>query len=129
MGLLNLFKKQSTPVASVSLDGTGRIPFPAYRGNEPYLFISYAHADAQMIYKEIVKFHNQGYNVWYDEGISPGNEWPEDVAIALAKCALFVVFFTPRSAASSNVQNEINFAIDENIPFLAIHLEPTVLPP
>ena len=128
MSFFNPFKKQSTPVASVSLNGTGRIPFPAYWGNEPYLFISYAHADAQMIYKEIVKFHNQGYNVWYDEGISPGNEWTDDIAEALTKCALFVVFFTPRSAISPNVQNEINFAIDEKIPFIAIHLEPTILP-
>ena len=29
------------------------------------------------------------------------------------KCALFVVFITPHSAVSPNVQNEINFAIDE----------------
>ena len=122
--------KQSTPsTGSAPFEGKGRIPFPAYRGNETYIFISYAHADAQMIYKEITKFHQQGYHVWYDEGISPGNEWPDDVAEALAKCALFVVFFTQKSADSRNVQNEVNFAINKKIPFLAIHLEPTILPP
>jgi len=130
MSFLNLFKKQSTPPAgAASFDGAGRIPFPAYKGNEPYIFISYAHADAQAVYREITKFHQQGYCVWYDEGISPGNEWTDEIAEALAKCALFVVFFTPKSAASLNVQNEINFAIDEKIPFLAIHLETTNLSP
>ena len=123
-------KEQSTPSTGfASFEGTGRIPFPAYRGNEAYIFISYAHVDAQPVYKEITKFYRQGYHVWYDEGISPGNEWTDEIAEALAKCALFVVFFTQRSADSRNVQNEINFAINKNIPFLAIHLEPTVLSP
>ena len=36
---------------------------------------------------------------------------------------------TPTSAVRQNVQNEINFALSHNIPFLAIHLRKTDLPP
>ena len=25
--------------------GVGRLPYPAYRGKEPYIFVSYAHRD------------------------------------------------------------------------------------
>lgn len=27
-------------------------PFPAYKGDEPYIFVSYAHADEDMVYPE-----------------------------------------------------------------------------
>mgnify|MGYP000915209567 CR=1 FL=1 len=133
MGLFSKFKKQEPQKQEAEpqttlVGGMGRMPFPAYRGSEPYIFISYAHVDSERVFKEIKGFNENGYNVWYDEGIAPGNEWTDEIADALEKCALFVVFITPSSAGSPNVQNEINFAIDEKKPFIAIHLEETVLP-
>ena len=108
--------------------GVGRIPFPAYNGKDPYIFISYAHLDHEEVFARIKEFHDQGYNIWYDEGIAPGNEWTAEIAKALKDCSLFVVMVTPRSVASGNCKNEINFAIARKKPFIAIHLEPTVLP-
>ena len=107
--------------------GVGRIPCPAYRGNEPYIFISYAHVDSKLVFEEIKRFNEMGFNVWYDEGIAPGNEWTDEIAEALSGCALFVLMVTPRSVDRVNVQNEVNYALDENKPFLAIHLEETEL--
>ena len=46
-------------------------PFPAYKGDEPFIFVSYAHADAEQVYGELQSLHDQGFNVWYDDGISP----------------------------------------------------------
>ena len=105
--------------------GVGRLPYPAYRGNEPYVFISYAHDDKDKVFAEIKRFNEAGFHVWYDEGISPGNEWTDEIADALERCCVFVVMITPVSAPRKNVLNEINFALDENKPFLAIHLEKT----
>lgn len=105
----------------------GRIPFPAYRGEEPYIFISYAHADQDLVFPLIKQFYDQGYHIWYDEGIAPGNEWTDEIADALAGASLFLVFMTPDSESSINCRDEINFAINDNMPFLAIHLKPTVL--
>ena len=107
--------------------GVGRLPYPAYRGNEPYIFVSYAHADKDKVFAEIKRFTEAGFHVWYDEGISPGNEWTDEIADALERCCVFVVMITPVSAPRRNVLNEINFALDENKPFLAIHLEETEL--
>ena len=107
--------------------GVGRLPYPAYRGDGPYAFVSYAHADSEKVFAEIKRFNEAGFNVWYDEGIAPGNEWTDEIADALEKCSLFVVMLTPTSAPRENVLNEINFALDEKKPFLAIHLEPTEL--
>lgn len=105
--------------------GVGRLPYPAYRGTEPYVFVSYAHLDQESVFAEIKRFNEAGFHVWYDEGISPGNEWTDEIADALDGCSLFVVMITPTSAPRKNVLNEINFALDENKPFLAIHLEET----
>lgn len=105
------------------------IPFPAYKGKEPYMFISYAHVDSLIVYPIISEFSDMGYNVWYDEGIEPGIEWPEEIANALDLCSLFVVFITPESVGSLNVRNEINFALSKRLPFIAIHIKETVLTP
>ena len=109
--------------------GVGRVPFPAYHGDEPYLFVSYAHSDHDLVFPEIKRFNDDGFHVWYDEGISPGNEWPKEIAEALQKSSLFVLMATPDSVTRQNVQNEINFAVARHIPFVAIHLKETELPP
>ncbi|GHV96725.1 hypothetical protein AGMMS50293_30450 [Spirochaetia bacterium] len=103
------------------------IPFSAYQGDDPYIFISYGHADTDRVFPIISEFHNEGLSVWYDEGIDPGNEWPEEIGTALEKCALFIVFISDASAASENVRNEINLALGEKKPFIAIWLEETKL--
>jgi hypothetical protein len=104
-------------------------PFDAYVGSQPYVFISYSHRDSVQVFPEIHRWASQGYRVWYDEGIDPGNEWPEEIARALLGCSLFVVFISPRAVASQNVRNEVNFALDHKKPLVAIHLEDTNLPP
>jgi len=104
-------------------------PFDAYQGKGPYIFISYAHKDSAIVYEEIMGLHKSGCNIWYDEGIEASNEWPEEIANAVIDCAVFLVFVSPRATASVNCRNEINLALDENKPFLAIHLEETKLPP
>jgi hypothetical protein len=104
-----------------------QLPFFAYKGEEPYIFISYSHRDSDVVFSIIEKFNEMGYNIWYDEGIDPGNEWPEEIAKALAACALFIVFISPRSINSVYVNKEISFAMGRELPVLAIHLEETTL--
>ena len=124
----DLYMGNTSNNQSKLVPGVGRIPFPAYHGTEPYIFISYAHADHELVFPLIKEFHDRGYKVWYDEGIAPGNEWTADIARALRNCALIVAMITPNSVASANCKNEINFAIAKKIPFIAIHLQKTVLP-
>ncbi len=106
-----------------------QIPFAAYKGNAPYVFVSYAHKILLQYIPIITQFNDQGYNIWYDEGIEPGIEWPEEIANALNSSSLFVVFITPNSVASENVRNEINFALAKKLPFIAIYLCETSLTP
>lgn len=71
----------------------------------------------------------RGYHIWYDEGIEASNEWPEEIANTVIGCTAFLVFVSPRSTASVNCRNEINLALNEDKPFLAVHIEESALPP
>ena len=102
-------------------------PFPAYTGSEPFLFTSYAHDDSPLVFPELLRYRADGFRLWYDEGIAPGSIWSDEIASAIARCACFVVFLTPRSADSVNVRNEIDYAISENRLVIAVHLEKTDL--
>ena len=104
-------------------------PFEAYKGSDPFVFVSYAHKDAALVYAEISQLKESGYNIWYDEGIEASNEWPEEIANAVIACTVFLVFVSPNSTASVNCRNEINLALDEGKSFLAIHIEESTLPP
>ena len=110
-------------------DETIKRPFQAYVGDEPYIFISYAHKDAKIVFPEIKRFNDEGYNVWYDQGLIAGQQWDDEVAKALCASSLVIAFVSKNSIASKNVQDEIRLAIDENINLVPIHLEETQLSP
>jgi len=103
-------------------------PGPAYRGDDPYIFVSYAHADKTVVYAELARLSGEGFNIWYDEGISPGSSWDEEVARALSNCTLFLYFITPNSVKSQNCSNEVNFCLSKERRILCVYLEQTQLP-
>ena len=101
----------------------------AYEGNEKYIFVSYAHRDRDEVYKVLNEMERCGYRFWYDEGVAPGSEWPEDIADHLSRSVLLLAFISPNAVASSNVRREINYALSKEKPFLSIVLEPTEMSP
>ncbi|MGE0622874.1 MAG: SUMF1/EgtB/PvdO family nonheme iron enzyme [Pseudomonadales bacterium] len=102
-------------------------PFAAYQGSEPYLFVCYAHDDAEVVYPEIGWLHHQGVRIWYDEGISPGSEFPEALGRAVAGAKLLLFYVSPRSVASRHCRDEVYYALENGVPVLAVHLAPTEL--
>ena len=94
-----------------------------YEGTSPYLFISYAHADTDRVLPLLEELHARGFRIWYDAGIEGGTEWPEYIAEHLLGCGCVVAFITQNALDSKNCRQEINFAIDEDKPFLAAYLE------
>ncbi len=41
-------------------------PFDAYKGEAPYIFVSYAHLNSDTVYAHITRLHNEGFRIWYD---------------------------------------------------------------
>jgi TolB-like protein/Flp pilus assembly protein TadD len=104
-------------------------PFSAYAGDQPYVFVSYAHDDAELVFPQLSWLHDQGINIWYDEGISPGTRWSEELATALKQASVLLYFSTPRSVASRHCLDEVNFALDGETPTITVFLEETELTP
>ena len=82
----------------------------SYEGPEKFIFISYAHKDSDQVLKILEKLVDNGYRIWYDDGIAPGSEWPEDIAQHLDSCAVFMAFLSNNSIASDNCRREVTFA-------------------
>ena len=100
-----------------------------YEGNEKYIFISYSHKDSEKVFRILEILKGNGFRFWYDEGIEPGSEWPEQVAEHLYRSAVCIAFISPNSMDSPNCRREINYAISRNKNFLTVILEPTELSP
>ncbi len=87
-------------------------PFPAYNGEDPYIFVCYAHDDEDVVYPEMAWLHEQGINLWYDEGISGGKIWREEIGDAIKGAFRVLYYISESSLASDHCDREINFALD-----------------
>lgn len=101
---------------------------PAYVGEEPYIFISYAHQDKDEVLKAISWLNEKGFRVWYDEGIEFGEDFPTDIAFKLERCFQFVVFISTYSINRRWVKKEIKLAEYYEKKILPIFLEKIVFP-
>ena len=104
-------------------------PLAAYSGDAPYIFGSYAHLDAEAVYPELLWLQDQGFNIWYDDGIRVGRDWADELARALENAQLLVFFVTPNSVASPHCRDEINLALNRGKPIISVHLSEAKLTP
>lgn len=88
-------------------------PIP-YNGNEPFIFISYSHKDSEVVLPVIDKLSQNGYRIWYDDGIKPGSEWDEYIATKVNNCFYFIAFISDNYLNSENCKDELNFARDKD---------------
>ena len=110
----------------------------SYQGNEPYVFVSYAHADRDRVFPIIELLQDNGYHVWYDEGLHAGNDWRDELADRIRDCRAFLYMRTKNSARSPYCRDEIYAAdaemkrrdseteevFDESVlPLLSVQLE------
>lgn len=94
-----------------------------YEGNEPYIFFSYCHEDARYDYPIIEQMASDGYRIWYDDGLHPGDDWPERIAEMLDGCAVCMAALSQKFSESHNCKNELTFAINNQKALLVIKLE------
>lgn len=98
----------------------------AYRGKEPYIFISYAHADTE-VQDLLMDLAAKDYRFWYDEGIQSGSDWADVISERIKNCTQFIAFLSKNAINSENVKDEIHLAVKYKIDMLVIHLENIVL--
>ncbi|MGI9325738.1 MAG: TIR domain-containing protein [Pseudomonadales bacterium] len=101
---------------------------PAYDGDGPFLFVSYAHVDADIVMPEMHWLQDRGFAIWYDEGIRVGTIWRQALADAITGSRGLIFFATKQSVVSRNCVREVNFALDEGKPVFVVQLDDTKLP-
>ena len=100
----------------------------AYEGDDSFVFVCYAHADAATVYPEIVRLDANGFNIWYDEGIAIGSEWTQELADRIERCESFLYFVTPASVDTRHCRSEVQYALDHDRHVVVVHLEDADLP-
>jgi len=105
------------------------IKLHSYKGREPYIFISYAHKDGDIIYPIIARLQKDRFRTWFDEGIDPGTEWDETIADSIHKCGYFIAFISNQYMESDNCKDELKYARDLKKKALLIYMEDVALTP
>ncbi len=98
------------------------MPIP-YRGEEPYIFVSYAHKDSEVVMRAIALLQQSGFRVWYDEGIDPGSEWPDTIEKYLERSSYFIGFISANALDSNYCKCELHTAFNERKKMLIVYLE------
>ena len=75
---------------------TAKMPVP-YLGDEPYIFLSYSHRNAEQANAFIRSMNRAGFRIWYDEGLIPGREWDDTIARVIMHCSYFIALLTEDS--------------------------------
>jgi|GEM_PF-6660022 len=100
-----------------------------YQGNRAYIFINYCHSDMSRIEPYLRDLSEEGYRLWFDDGIHPGSEWPETIAEKLDGAVIFLAFISSDSLLSHNCRREINYAVKQRKNMTAVFLDQVKLTP
>jgi adenylate cyclase len=79
------------------------------------LFVSYARADKARVAPLVAALESQGWSVWWDPEIAPGQEFDRLIADELGKARAVVAVWTPTSVASRWVRGEARVAADRGV--------------
>ncbi len=103
-------------------------PLPSYKGTEPYVFVCYAHKDADSVYSDLILLDRSDIHLWYDEGISAGKSWRAEIAGAIKGAKKFLFFISEASLQSAHCLREIDYAISHDIEIVPVYLDDCSLP-
>jgi hypothetical protein len=88
-----------------------------------HIFISYSHTDADYAQKLSQALQGEGMEVWIDERLDYGSQWPFEIQKQLDSCSAFILIMSPRSFASDWVQSELQRAKRKRKPIFPLLLE------
>jgi hypothetical protein len=93
------------------------------------IFFSYSRLDSDFALQLAKDIRASGADIWIDQlDIQAGNHWDAAVEKALATSACVLVILTPSSTSSTNVMDEVSFALESGKKIIPVLLE-DCLPP
>jgi adenylate cyclase len=79
------------------------------------VFVSYARSDKARVAPLVAAIEEQGWSVWWDPAIAPGQEFDRQIAAELSAATAVLVVWTPQSVDSRWVRGEAREAADRGI--------------
>lgn len=102
--------------------------FPVYRGEKPYIFVSYAHLDGVNVLPIAEELHRRHYRVWYDEGIEAGAHWADFIAEHLEGAAIVLFFPSGQFNGNRNCEREVNYAVEAKKDMACVYMDDAQMP-
>ncbi|MCR5836276.1 MAG: leucine-rich repeat protein [Lachnospiraceae bacterium] len=66
----------------------------------PYIFVSYAHKDRERVFPIIKDIYEDGWRVWFDEGLELGEDYYGALKKHIRNCSVFLLFASKNSLNS-----------------------------
>ncbi len=88
-----------------------------------HIFISYSHKDSSYVHRLAEALKQEGFQVWIDDNIHYGSEWPKVVTRNLDVSDGVIVVLSNNSYESDMVQNEVARAREKNKPIFPLLLD------
>ncbi len=102
------------PLASAALQGDD---------GKPFLFVSYARADGQLVYPTTNELAKTGVSIWIDRRIVAGDDWVAELETRLVRCSGILAFVSGSFVGSKYCGREIRFGDALNKKIIPIFLE------
>src|SRR6516164_7946512 len=95
----------------------------------PAAFFSYSREDSEFVLRLAGDLKAAGANVWLDQmDIVAGQRWDDAVERALADCPRMLVVLSPAAVHSTNVMDEVSFALQEGKTVVPIFFRDYAIP-
>jgi TPR repeat protein len=92
-------------------------------------FFSYSREDSSFVVRLAADLKATGANVWLDQlDIIPGQRWDRAVEDALKNCPTLIVILSPTSVRSTNVMDEVSFALEEQKTVIPVIYKDCAIP-
>jgi hypothetical protein len=93
------------------------------------IFFSYSRDDSEFVLTLAKNLRQSGANIWLDQmDIKPGTRWDKSVETALENSTTLLVILSKKSVESTNVMDEVSFALEENKTVVPVLLEECDIP-
>ncbi len=91
----------------------------------PHIFISYSRKDEAFAHRLAQSLSDLGADIWIDvKAISAGTKWSRAIQQGLDTCDALIVVVSPDSMASTNVEDEWQYYLEQKKPVIPVLIRP-----
>ncbi len=115
---------QYAPILTKYKERESKLPPLPYKGNDPYIFVSYSRKDTDTVMPILNKLNQMGCRIWYDKGIKGGENWMTTLAMKIRGCSQYLLFSSENSVKSVWTKREARKATKaEDIDILTVRMD------